>query len=53
MCNVTEAAPKAWRNRLIEHFAERGEEFAREGRLVRRPERMLYSPLYPDISSVT
>jgi arylsulfatase A-like enzyme len=44
---------KAWRNQLVEHFAERGEEFVREGRLVRRPERMLYSPLYPDISSVT
>jgi arylsulfatase A-like enzyme len=43
---------KAWRHQLVEHLAERGEEFVREGKLVRRPERMLYSPLYPDISSV-
>ncbi|UCC22460.1 MAG: arylsulfatase [Planctomycetota bacterium] len=42
---------KAWRNQMVEHFAERGEEFVREGRLLRRPERMLYSPFYPDISS--
>ena len=38
---------KAWRHRLIEHLSERGEEFVKDGDLVPRPQRMLYSPNYP------
>ena len=38
---------RTWRNRLIEHLAERGEPFVKNGDLALRPERMLYSPNYP------
>ena len=38
---------KAWRHRLIEHLSERGEEFVKDGDLIPRPQRMLYSPNYP------
>ncbi|MHC4364044.1 MAG: arylsulfatase [Planctomycetota bacterium] len=43
---------KAWRNRMVEHFGERGERFVCNGRLVPRPRSMLYSPFYPDIETV-
>ncbi len=36
-----------WRDRMIEHLAERGEPFIVNGNLAPRPERMLYSPNYP------
>ncbi|HEO71397.1 MAG TPA: arylsulfatase [Candidatus Hydrogenedentes bacterium] len=36
-----------WRGRLVAHFEERGEPFLKNGQLVPRPERMLYSPNYP------
>ena len=38
---------KMWRQRMIEHFAERGEPFIVNGDLGVRLERMLYSPDYP------
>jgi arylsulfatase A-like enzyme len=36
-----------WRTRLVEHFAERGEPFLKNGDLQPRPQRQLYSPQYP------
>ncbi len=38
---------RKWRRRLIEHLAERGEPFVKNGELGLRPERMLYSPNFP------
>ena len=38
---------KTWGNHLVEHLMERGVTFVSNGRLVSRPERMLYSPLFP------
>lgn len=38
---------REWRDRLIEHFKERGEPFVVDGDLKPRPEGMLYSPNYP------
>lgn len=40
---------KFWRQRLIEHFAERGPAFVSNGQLIPRPKRMLHSPFYPDL----
>ena len=40
---------KFWRNRLIEHFAERGPAFVYNGQLIPRQKRMLHSPFYPDL----
>jgi arylsulfatase A-like enzyme len=39
---------KTWRSHLIKHLTERGATFVSNGRLVPRPERMLYSPLFPE-----
>ncbi len=36
-----------WRGRMVAHLEERGPEWVKNGRLVPRPERMLYSPNYP------
>lgn len=36
-----------WRNRLVEHLRERGEDWVRNGQLQLRPESMLHSPAYP------
>jgi hypothetical protein len=33
---------------MVKHFAERGTRFVRDGELVVRPEKILYSPNYPD-----
>jgi arylsulfatase len=48
---ATEPAHKSelgtWRQRMVRHLSERGERFVKEGRLVRRPERMLTSPNFP------
>ncbi len=40
---------RKWRERLVEHLAERGEKWVKNGRLALRPERQLYSPNYPDL----
>ena len=37
----------AWRNRLVEHLAPRGEEWVRNGRLIPRPQNMPSSPNFP------
>lgn len=39
---------EAWRERMIQALAERGEGFVSEGRLALRPNSPLYSPNYPD-----
>ena len=36
-----------WRRRMVKHLSERGENFVSDGKLVVRPERMLYSPHFP------
>jgi len=41
------ATVRLWRDRLIEHFAERGAPFAVHGDLGLRPEGTLHSPSYP------
>jgi arylsulfatase A-like enzyme len=38
---------KQWRERMVAHFVERGEPFLKGGKLAPRPQRMLYSPLFP------
>jgi len=38
---------KLWRDRMVKHLSERGERFVKGGKLVPRPEKMIYSPLYP------
>ena len=37
-----------WRERLINHLAERGEKWVKGGKLALRPDRCLYSPNYPE-----
>ena len=41
------AALGGWRKRMVDHLAERGEKWVKDGKLARRPKRMLYSPNYP------
>jgi arylsulfatase len=36
-----------WRERMVKHFAERGDQFVSEGKLRQRKNRLLYSPDYP------
>ena len=36
-----------WRQRMVDHLSERGEQWVKDGKLVRRPEPMLYGPNYP------
>jgi arylsulfatase A-like enzyme len=36
-----------WRQRMVEHLSERGEQFVSNGELVIRKKRFLYSPHYP------
>jgi len=38
---------KLWRQRMVEHLSERGDEFVKDGKLQVRKETMLYSPNYP------
>jgi len=38
---------RTWRQRLIGHLSERGQRFVKNGELVSRRERRLYSPNYP------
>jgi choline-sulfatase len=40
---------RLWRGRMVEHLAERGEPFVKNGELALRPDRMLYSPHYPKV----
>ena len=42
-----EAELRSWRGRMIEHFAERGEPFLRNGKLGLRPESQMTSPHFP------
>jgi arylsulfatase len=42
-----EANLRSWRQRLVAHFAERGEPFLKSGRLGLRPEGMMTSPQFP------
>lgn len=42
-----EATLRLWRGRLINHLAERGDAWVRNGRLVPRPQSILHSPHYP------
>ncbi len=48
---ATEPAHKSvllqWRQRMVEHLSERGEQFVSNGKLVIRKKRLLYSPRYP------
>jgi len=41
---------RTWRGRMVEHLAERGDEFVKDGALVKRPDPHLYSPNYPGCS---
>ncbi len=36
-----------WRKNMVAHLLERGEEFVKDGKLVKRESTMLYSPNYP------
>ncbi len=38
---------KEWRERMVQHLSERGEEFVSGGKLTIRKKRFLYSPNYP------
>ncbi len=38
---------KHWRNEMVGFFAERGEQFVRDGKLTLRKKKLLYSPLFP------
>jgi arylsulfatase len=42
-----ESLLKEWRERMIQHLSERGEEFVSGGKLAIRKKRFLYSPNYP------
>ncbi len=45
-----EAELRRWRERMVNHLAERGEKWVRGGRLIPRPESILHSPNYPGCS---
>jgi arylsulfatase A-like enzyme len=45
-----ESSLKEWRERMIQHLTERGEEFVSGGKLAIRKKRFLYSPNYPKSS---
>jgi arylsulfatase A-like enzyme len=47
-----EAELRRWRQRLVEHFAERGEPFLKNGRLALRPKGQATSPHFPRSGSV-
>jgi arylsulfatase len=36
-----------WRQRMVDHLAERGEAYVKKGKLMPRPQSQLYSPNYP------
>jgi arylsulfatase A-like enzyme len=42
---------ETWRQRLIDHLAERGEQFVVNGKLAVRSKRVLHSPNYPGLDS--
>ncbi len=41
------ATLRLWHGRMVKHLEERGAPFVVAGDLAKRPESMLYSPLYP------
>jgi arylsulfatase A-like enzyme len=41
---------RTWRERMVAHLTERGDEFVKDGALMKRPEPHLYSPHYPGCS---
>ncbi len=43
------AALKDWRERMVEHLAERGEKWVKDGSLVPRPRSIKHSPNYPRV----
>lgn len=43
---------KLWRQRMVEHLSERGEQFVKNDKLVKGSKRMLYSPNYPGAPGV-
>jgi arylsulfatase len=43
---------RQWRNRLIEHLAERGDEFVKNGKLALRPQGRMTSPNFPGYSEI-
>ncbi len=38
---------REWRGKLVDEYAERGDQFVKNGKLALRPESILYSPNYP------
>ena len=40
---------RIWRQRLIDHFSERGEPFLKNGKLALRPEGLMLSPNFPKV----
>lgn len=40
-----------WRERMVAHFSERGDEYVKDGKLQVRKETLLYSPFYPRIEA--
>jgi hypothetical protein len=47
-----EATLRQWRNRLIEHLSERGDEFVKNGKLALRPQGRMTSPNFPGYSEI-
>jgi arylsulfatase len=43
---------RQWRNRLVEHLSERGDEFVKNGKLALRPRGRMTSPNFPGYSAV-
>jgi arylsulfatase A-like enzyme len=41
---------RRWRERLVQHFAERGDEWVKAGRLQLRPKSLPFSPHYPKVT---
>ncbi len=39
---------ESWRQRMVAHLGERGEDWVKDGQLQRRPQSILYSPHYPE-----
>jgi len=41
-----------WRNRMIAHLSERGEDFVKDGKLVSKEKTLLLSPNYPETKEI-
>jgi len=50
LAGVTTASAtlRKWRGRMVDHLAERGDRFVKNGQLALRPESILHSPNYPE-----